>query len=142
METMKAALRVSDAESPLQATVESVLPGVNQQFTNLHREVVQVKELLGGLVDSPDRGITGTLGLLLRPCFETLSNSLGCLFLSCARTTDESPYGRLQNGTPERHEDDLGDSVRKSGSSVGDGGQQQQQDADTPCKEEGGTGDS
>jgi hypothetical protein len=135
------ALKVAEEENPIKATVESVLPGVHLQFSNLHREVVQVKELLGGLVDSPDRGITGTLGLLLRPCCEILSNSLGCLFLSCTRTTDESPYGRLQNGTQERHEDDLGDSVRKSGSSVGDGGQQQQ-DADTPCKEEGGTGDS
>jgi hypothetical protein len=43
MEEMRKALEVGEANNPRKATVESVLPGVHQQFTNLHHEVNRVR---------------------------------------------------------------------------------------------------
>jgi hypothetical protein len=43
VEEMKKALVEGEANSPMKATVESVLPGVHQQFSNLHTEIIKVK---------------------------------------------------------------------------------------------------
>jgi hypothetical protein len=43
VEEMKKALVEGEANSPIKATVESVLPGVHQQFTNIHNEIIKVK---------------------------------------------------------------------------------------------------
>jgi hypothetical protein len=43
MEEMRRALAVGDKNNPTKASVESVLPGVHQQFTNLHHEINRVK---------------------------------------------------------------------------------------------------
>ena len=46
MNAMDKALHEGEQQSPLKATVESVLPGVHQQFVNLHHEVKRVQESL------------------------------------------------------------------------------------------------
>jgi hypothetical protein len=43
VEEMKKALVEGETNSPMKATVESVLPGVHQQFSNLHTEIIKVK---------------------------------------------------------------------------------------------------
>jgi hypothetical protein len=43
VEEMRSALAVGEENNPTKASVESVLPGVHQQFTNLHHEINRVK---------------------------------------------------------------------------------------------------
>lgn len=47
MEEMKNALQEGEANDPTKATVESVLPGVHQQFVNLHHEMNRVMRVSG-----------------------------------------------------------------------------------------------
>ena len=65
MELMEVALEQAEVENPIKATVESVLPGVQLQFTNLHKEVMGCKRVLDDLYDAPKvttvLPITGTL---------------------------------------------------------------------------------
>lgn len=49
METMRGALVKGDEENPRKATVESVLPGVHQQFTNLYHEISRVRNAVDDL---------------------------------------------------------------------------------------------
>jgi Centromere DNA-binding protein complex CBF3 subunit, domain 2 len=60
---MEEELNGSEKESPMKATIESVLPGVQAQFTNLHRDLVEVRRVLDNIYDGPkdSGGITGTL---------------------------------------------------------------------------------
>jgi hypothetical protein len=51
MKEMKTALVEGEENSPMKATVESVLPGVHQQFSNLHHEINRVRS---GITDMSD----------------------------------------------------------------------------------------
>ena len=60
MEEMKKALRDGEANDPTKATVESVLPGVHQQFANLNHEMNRMRVSLEALKElSSSEGVTG-----------------------------------------------------------------------------------
>ena len=75
---MKDALHFGNAESPMKATMESVLPGVQLQFTNIHRDVLHVRRALDMMSESSSSsnssGITGTFGSCLFVLFNTTVN--------------------------------------------------------------------
>jgi Transcriptional activator of glycolytic enzymes len=52
MKEMRTALVEGEENSPIKATVESVLPGVHQQFSNLHHEINRVRS---GITDMSDQ---------------------------------------------------------------------------------------
>jgi hypothetical protein len=49
---MKTALVEGEENSPMKATVKSVLPGVHQQFSNLHHKINRVRS---GITDMSDQ---------------------------------------------------------------------------------------
>lgn len=63
VETMKAALQKGQEESPLKATIESVLPGVHDHFVNLHHEINRVRKSVDSLVDEEKGRMTGNFFL-------------------------------------------------------------------------------
>jgi hypothetical protein len=58
MDEMKKALQHGKENDPTKATVESVLPGVHQQFINLYHEIGRVKDGVDELKETAS-GITG-----------------------------------------------------------------------------------
>lgn len=56
---MRTALWVGDDENPLKATIESVLPGVHEQFVNLHHEIGRVQSSVEKLMGQRDGQVTG-----------------------------------------------------------------------------------
>jgi hypothetical protein len=46
VEAMERALEVASAKSPLKATVESVLPGVQQRFTDVQNQLKQLQHTI------------------------------------------------------------------------------------------------
>jgi hypothetical protein len=73
MEEMKKALVEGEANSPIKATAKSVLPGVHQQFTNLHNEIIKSQgrgqrrgdadeAAIPGLCSGPKRGYAYDIG--------------------------------------------------------------------------------
>ena len=59
MEDMRMALQEGEENNPRKATVESVLPGVLQAFTNLHHEIDRVRVGIDELKAAAHLGITG-----------------------------------------------------------------------------------
>ena len=59
MEDMRKALQEGEENNPRKTTVESVLPGVLQSFTNLHHEIDRVRVGIDELKAAAHLGITG-----------------------------------------------------------------------------------
>jgi hypothetical protein len=67
---MKKALQEVDGNDPTKATLDTVLPGVHQQFSNLHNEITRVRVALEDWKDSGDfRGVTGKSTTVCRDVF-------------------------------------------------------------------------
>jgi hypothetical protein len=60
---MEKALQDGEENSPTKATVDSVLPGVYTQFTNLHHEIKRMQDGLQELKGMTRGGIDGTFVL-------------------------------------------------------------------------------
>jgi hypothetical protein len=60
MEEMKKAMQEVEGNDPTKATIDTVLPGVHKQFSNLHNEITRVRVALEDWQDSGDsKGVSG-----------------------------------------------------------------------------------
>ena len=85
---MKVALQHGAENNPTKATVESVLPGVHQQFTNLHLEINRVRSGIDDL--KKEIGVTGMCVLVVVDFIFKFANTFCCfLLLSFDRGTNE-----------------------------------------------------
>jgi hypothetical protein len=79
---MRAVLTQGEENNPAKATVESVLPGVHQQFTNLYNEINRVRLAIAELKEEAgSANIDGEteIGFLL--CWHLiLSSNIHCCF--------------------------------------------------------------
>jgi Centromere DNA-binding protein complex CBF3 subunit, domain 2 len=87
VEVMREALVTAEAENPIKATVESVLPGVQQQITNMHNDIIKVRRLMDEKRDQPAivAGITGTSCCCLLLLYCSLLTLVSCFLLKSHR---------------------------------------------------------